>query len=529
MHTSSCSFRARAVYCGIRIDHQLMTSLDSTISALYRERFGSAPSAIEPLRADGSNRRIWRLRGADGTSAIAFHGPDALENRAFLSFTRSFRSVGLPVPEIYAEDLAEGVYLEEDLGDRTLLKAIEEARGANAAFPTSMVATCRRVLEMLVRFQVEGGRVVNFDDAYPVAEFDRRGIMWDLNYFKYDYLKLAGIPFHETELELDFERLTEFLLRADRRYFLYRDFQPRNIMLRGEDPWFIDYQGGRRGALQYDVASLLYSSKAAIPDDVRAELLEYYLDALEAQMPVDRDAFKEQYRGYVVVRILQLLGAYGFRGYFERKPHFLESVPFAVRNIEAILASGPLPVELPELRAVLARIVEGSALAPAASVATPDTAGMPDAPRSSLTVSIRSFSYKRGYPEETSAHGGGFVFDCRSLHNPGRYGEYKELCGLDSPVITFLEREEAVESFFAAVWTIVSGAVRTYIERGFEHLSVGFGCTGGQHRSVYFAERLGRTLRSEFPEITVEVSHRESQRWPRSSTPASADSQASST
>jgi len=506
----------------------------SNIVALFTEHFG-APASIEPLRAHGSDRRIWRLRDADGRSLIGFHGPDDLENRAFVSFTASFRSIGLPVPAIVAERLEQGIYLEEDLGDTTLLDATVGAR-TGEEFPASMLPAYRRVLELLPRFQVEGGRVVDFDAAHPVREFDRRGIMWDLNYFKYDFLKLTAIPFHETRLELDFERLTEFLLRADRRHFLYRDFQPRNIMMRGDEPWFIDYQGGRRGALQYDVASLLYSSKAALPATVREELLEHYIGALGDHLAVDRDEFVELYRGYVIVRILQQLGAYGFRGYIERRPHFLESVPFAVRNIAAILDAGALPLELPELTAVLARIAEPGALAHAAEAAAPSAGGAPvssaggpvnssspspDASasegRQRLTVSVRSFSYKRGYPEETSAHGGGFVFDCRALHNPGRYDEYRPLCGLDAPVIDFLEREEAVEPFFASVWTIVSGAVRAYLERGFDHLSVGFGCTGGQHRSVYFAERLARSLRSTFPEIAVEVYHRETEHWPRSS------------
>lgn len=491
-----------------------MADLEQFLTELFSTRFGAVLS-IEPFRAHGSDRRIWRLRGADGMSVIGFHGPDQLENRAFLSFTASFRSLGLPVPEVYAERLDRGIYLEEDLGDTTMLDVIERARHGSA-FPESMLPLYRRVLELLVRFQIEGGRVIDFSQAHPVADFDRRGIMWDLNYFKYDFLKLAGIPFHETRLELDFERLAEFLLRGDRRHFLYRDFQPRNIMLRGEDPWFIDYQGGRRGAPQYDVASLLYSSKTAMPDAIREELLEHYMASLSRVMSVDREEFREQYRGYVILRILQLLGAYGFRGYYERKSHFLESVPFAIRNIEGILASGGLPLELPELRAVLERIAaqghrgEAPTSVPVASIARSSSD-----PATPLTVSIRSFSYKRGYPEETSAHGGGFVFDCRALHNPGRYEEYKPLCGLDEPVIEFLEREEAVEAFFTAVWTIVSGAVRTYIERGFDHLSVGFGCTGGQHRSVYFAERLARMLRTEFPEINVEVSHRETRHWPR--------------
>jgi aminoglycoside/choline kinase family phosphotransferase len=507
-----------------------MEAIEESIRSLYRTRFDADPASVEALRADGSNRRIWRLGDDGGATVIAVHGPDPFENRAFLSFTDTFRSLGLPVPEILASDMARGIYLEEDLGDTTLLAAIVAARTGDE-FPEEVLPIYDRVLEQLVRFQVDGGAAIDFSAAYPVAEFDRRGIMWDLNYFKYDFLKLAAIPFHETRLEADFERLSAFLLGAERRYFLYRDFQPRNIMVRDGEPWFIDYQGGRRGALQYDLASLLYSSKSAMPSTVRERLVDRYLAALEPRVRVDRDAFIEQYRGFVLVRILQLLGAYGFRGYFERKAHFLESVPHAIANIEELLAAGPLPVDLPELRDVLARLSEPGALPQSrddASAAHVAVAGEPDVPRAPLTVTVRSFSYKQGYPEESTAHGGGFVFDCRALHNPGRYEEFKPLCGLDAAVIEFLEREEAVETFFGAVWTMVSGAVAAYLERGFEHLSVGFGCTGGQHRSVYFAERLARTLRSRFPEISVEVLHRESQRWPRASDATTAESRSNS-
>lgn len=503
--------------------------LEATIATLYTSAFGTAPKRLQPLRADGSNRRIWRVGHTDH-SAIAVFGPDTLENNAFLSFTDSFRSLGLPVPEIYARDLGAGVYLEEDLGDVTLLGALESSR-VNGEIPESTVMLFRRSLEMLARMQVEGGRHINFDDAYPVAEFDRRAMLWDLNYFKYNYLKLAGVDFHEARLEDDFDALTGFLLRADRRHFVYRDFNPRNIMVRDHQPWFIDYQGGRRGAVHYDVASLLYSSKASLPETLRDELREHYVTALGALIEVDRGEFNEQYRGYVLLRVLQLLGAYGYRGYFERKQHFLDSIPHALRNIRAMLDDDAIPLELPELRAILERIV--SSADQTSSPTTPDgsasvgstsarSAGKPVAP---LTVTVRSFSYKQGgYPEEPGSHGGGFVFDVRALHNPGRYDEYKQLSGLDPSVVSFLEREQAVESFFANVWDLVSSAVQAYLERGFDSLAVSFGCTGGQHRSVYFAERLARSLRTTFPGVVVEVSHRESQRWPQTGTNSAATS-----
>jgi hypothetical protein len=366
-----------------------------------------------------------------------------------------------------------------------------------------------RVVEELPRFQLIGGKVVDYSVAYPRAAFDKQSILWDLNYFKYHFLKLAHIPFNEARLEHDFKRLTAFLLRADNRHFLYRDFQSRNVMLRDGEPWFIDYQGGRRGAMQYDIASLLYDAKAAVPEAVREHLLERYLDAVESHLPIDRELFREHYRGYVLVRIMQALGAYGYRGFFERKPRFLQSVPPAVDNIERLLEAGLLSVELPELTAVFERICASEPLRRRPTRSAPG-----------LTVQVGSFSYRHGYPEDHAGHGGGFVFDCRALSNPGRYAEYSALCGCDVPVIEFLERDAQVEEFWDSVRMLVDNQVQTYLKRGFDSLSVYFGCTGGQHRSVYFAERLARHLHERFPQVHVRLAHREEGRWPATSTAA---------
>lgn len=473
---------------------------------LFEQHFGKPPATILPLEADGSNRTMFRVVGEGCETAIGVIGPDAEENRAFLSFSRSFRAAGLPVPQIYAVDEAAGMYLEEDLGDTTLFDALAEARRQEpgTAFPASMLPVYRRVVEELPRFQVLGGRVVDYSVAYPRAAFDRQSILWDLNYFKYHFLKLAHIPFNEARLEHDFKRLTAFLLRADNRHFLYRDFQSRNIMLRDGEPWFIDYQGGRRGALQYDIASLLYDAKAAIPEAVREQILAHYLEALEQYVAVDRELFRDHYRGYVLVRIMQAMGAYGYRGFFERKPRFLQSVPPAIDNIERLLHTGFLPIELPELRAVFERICASEPLR-----------RRPVRPLPGLTVTVGSFSYKHGYPEDPSGHGGGFVFDCRALHNPGRYAEYVELCGCDAPVVEFLEETPEVAEFWSHAVALVDNQVSTYLKRGFTSLSVHFGCTGGQHRSVYFAERLARHLEAAFPEVNVRLVHREEARWPR--------------
>jgi hypothetical protein len=360
----------------------------------------------------------------------------------------------------------------------------------------------RRVVDWLPRFQVEGHRVADYRLAYPHRAFDRQSIQWDLNYFKYHFLKLAHVPFHEARLERDFRKLTSFLVRVPADHFLYRDFQSRNVMLRGGQPWFIDFQGGRRGATQYDLASLLYDAKADLPPAFREELVARYLDAREALEPVDRGAFLEFLPGFVLVRLLQAMGAYGYRGFYEAKPRFLESVPYAARNLASVLEEG-LPVDMPELESVLGRIAERWSGADG-------TEGR----RSGLTVHLTSFSYRRGYPSDPGGHGGGFVFDCRALPNPGREQAYVELTGLDEPVREYLRAEPACRAFLEHAAALVEEQLTTYGARGFTDLSVAFGCTGGQHRSVYLAERLRTLLRERFPDVTVELIHRERPFWP---------------
>ena len=471
---------------------------------LFEEHFGTEPTAVLEVSADGSNRRYYRLVGPAMETAIGSAGTDREENRAFISFSRAFRGAGMNVPDIYGYDEEAGVWLQEDLGETTLFDALVHARQRDTAvFPRSMEKVYGRVLEELPRLQVEGGRIIDFGMAYPRSAFDKQSIRWDLNYFKYHFLKLAHVPFSEQRLEQDFGTLTWFLLQAPTEHFLYRDFQSRNIMLREGEPWFVDYQGGRRGALQYDVASLLYDAKAAIPEDVRERLLAHYLDALEGHLAVDREEFTRHYRAYVVVRILQALGAYGYRGFYERKPRFLQSVPYAARNIEGILARG-LPLELPELERVLRHIVERWA-------EVPD----PEDRTDGLTVRIASFSYRKGYPDDTGGHGGGFVFDCRAIPNPGRESTFRDLCGKDEPVVRYLEGREEASAFWRSVRSLVDAQVEEYLRRGFSSLSVSFGCTGGQHRSVYMAERLARHVKATFPDIRVAVRHREEKDWPQ--------------
>ena len=471
---------------------------------LYRERFGAAPAAVLELPGDGSSRTYRRLVGEDGGTVIGAFGPDREENRAFLSFSRSFRGAGLPVPEVVAADEERGVWLLEDLGDTTLFDALrEERRRKGSRLPRPILDVYRRVLEILPRFQIEGHRVIDYSVAYPRAAFDRQSILWDLNYFKYHFLKLAHVTFNEERLERDFDRLAGFLLDADLDHFLYRDFQSRTILLRDGEPWFIDYQGGRRGALQYDVASLLYDAKADIPARNRDALLEHYLDALEVHIDVDRRAFRELYRGYVLVRVMQAMGAYGYRGFFERKPRFLESVPLAARNIAQILDEG-LPVRLPEIEAAFRRIVDEWA-----------GGGESDDVGTGLIVVVTSFSYRHGYPHDVGGHGGGFVFDCRAIPNPGRLPEHRDSTGLDHDVVAYIEGQPELEPFWDSARSLVDVQVGEYLRRGFTSLSIAFGCTGGQHRSVYLAERLARHLQERFPAVRVRVVHREEPAWPR--------------
>jgi len=458
-------------------------SLD-VLKKLFEHHFHAPPERVVPLQGElgGSGRKIIRLANAR-VSAIGILYGVREENAAFLEFSRHFRRHGLPVPDIYAEDLTHGAYLEEDLGDTTLFEFLTKNRSGESIAP-EVVEAYRKVVAVLPRFQVEAGRDLDYTVCYPNPSFDRQSIAWDLNYFKYYFLRLAGIPFNEQALEDDFSRLTEFLLSAPRDYFLYRDFQSRNIMLCKGDPFFVDYQGGRKGALQYDIASLLFDAKADLPPDLRQQLLDHYLDRLSSFVPLDREAFLRHYYAYVYIRIMQALGAYGFRGFFERKAHFLQSVPYALKNLRWLLHHVRLPIPLPALMDAFKGMLASEKLQSLATDAD------------NLVVRIFSFSFHQGFPKDESGNGGGFVFDGRSLPNPGREERFKTLTGKDAPVIDYLNQEESVHQFLASVLTLVDSSISNYQQRGFKNLMVSFGCTGGQHRSVFLAEQLARRLRN---------------------------------
>jgi aminoglycoside/choline kinase family phosphotransferase len=478
------------------------------LKQLFEQYFHSPVERVQPLQGQlgGSGRSIIRLSNRE-QSAIGIHYGVREENIAFLEFSRHFRRNRLPVPEIYAEKLDDGAYLEQDLGDLTLFDFLSQNRSGEV-IADAVAEIYRKVLEVLPRFQIEAARDLNYKVCYPRASFDRQSINWDLNYFKYYFLRLAGIPFNEQALEQDFTRLTKFLLAADHDYFLYRDFQSRNVMLHNGEPFFVDYQGGRRGALQYDVASLLYDAKADLPAALRQQLLDHYLETLGKYIPLTPETFMQHYYAFVYVRLMQALGAYGFRGFYERKAHFLQSVPYALKNLRWLLHNVSLPIELPTLMESFRGMLASEKLlnlhfetprsAPAATVS-----GAP------LSVRIYSFSFHRGgVPKDETGNGGGFVFDGRSIPNPGREEEFKRLTGRDAPVIEYLDRQGSAHEFLDHVCSLVDASVNEYQRRGFKNLMVSFGCTGGQHRSVYLAEQLAKHLRGK-DGVAVTVHHRE--------------------
>jgi len=428
-------------------------------------------------------------------SAIGAFNPDHKENNAFITFTKHFKSNGLRVPEFYIDDKKSGTYLIEDLGDITLFSLLSKTR-KDKKFPEKVTSFYKQALKHLIRFQFDASKGLDYSVCYPRISFDKQSIMWDLNYFKYYFLKLTKTVFDEQLLENDFSKFAEFLLSADINNFMYRDFQSRNIMIKDEKLYFIDYQGGRKGALQYDVASLLYDAKADLPQKIRDELVEFYTEILFNKTKVNREEFLKHYYGYVLIRILQAMGAYGFRGLYEKKVHFLKSIPFAIKNLKWLLDKKLLPDGLPELQKSLQNIINNKELSKFEFQESHDK----------LKVTINSFSYKQGIPIDLSGNGGGFVFDCRSLPNPGRLEKYKELTGRDKDIIFFLENKSTVKDFLENIFKISEDSVKNYIERKFTSLVINFGCTGGQHRSVYSAEKLTAYLKSKF-DITVELNH----------------------
>lgn len=460
------------------------------LQELYRQYTGHTPEQIDELPSSGSNRRYFRLKGVQ--NVIGVSGTSVEENDAFLYMARHFREKGLSVPEVYAASDNHAFYIQEDLGDTLLFNAIEKGR-KSSVFDEEERQLLQKTITRLPDIQFRGADGFDFNHCYPQAEFNQRSILWDLNYFKYCFLKATGLEFQENLLEDDFVKMSDVLLRSSSATFLYRDFQSRNVMIKDGEPWFIDFQGGRKGPVYYDVASFLWQAKAKFPPHLREELLNDYITALRKYIPVDESYFRSQLRHFVLFRTLQVLGAYGFRGYFEKKPHFIQSVPFAIENLRELLREG-FP-EYPYLSQVLKELTELKQFSD-------------DLSKRTLEVKVVSFAYKKGIPNDASGNGGGFVFDCRAINNPGKYERYNHFTGLDEPVIQFLEEDGEITTFLAHVYDIVDASVKRYMDRGFTNLMVCFGCTGGQHRSVYSAQHLAEHLNKTFG-VKVDLVHRE--------------------
>lgn len=470
-----------------------MKQLAEILKQLFEKWASENVIEISPVAQSGSYRKYFRINGKEKT-AIGVFNPDKKENKAFISFTKHFAKQGLNVPKIYSQNLRDDIYLIEDLGDTTLYSIVEKVI-KDGKLTTNTIDLYKEALTQLIRFQIDGGKGLDYSVCYPRRKFDKQSILWDLNYFKYYFIKLLKIPFDEQKLEDDFNQFAKLLLSADSKYFMYRDFQSRNILVKENQLYFIDYQGGRKGPLQYDVASLLFQARVNLSPEIRNELLEYYLEKLIQTQNVKRQMFLKHYYNFVLIRLLQTLGAYGFRGYYENKSHFLLSIPFAVNNLKWLRHNNKLPKKLTELSSVLNSIISNE-----------EIKKFHQPSNNKLKVTINSFSYKEGIPKDFSGNGGGFVFDCRALHNPGRYEKYKSHSGLDKDVINFLKNRDDVNEFLRNVYALVDESVENYSKRKFENLMINFGCTGGQHRSVYCAENLAKHLEKIF-DVMVEVNH----------------------
>jgi len=464
-----------------------MNELETLFQQLTNEKLLSK----DELSASGSNRRYFRLESKT-VSLIGVEGTSVEENKAFIEMAEHFYKQGLPVPRFLAQTPDGRFYIQEDLGDTLLFDAIAEGR-KTGVFCETEKEILRKTMRKLPALQVTGAKEFDFSICYPQPEFNERSILWDLNYFKYCFLKSTGLDFQENLLEDDFSRMSEILLRSHTNTFMYRDFQSRNVMVKDDEPYFIDFQGGRKGPLYYDVASFLWQAKAQYKSELREELLQTYLNALKELIPVDEDDFRIQLKHFVLFRTLQVLGAYGFRGYFEKKPHFLQSIPYALENLRTLLHDEFS--EYPYLLQILKQMTE---LKQFREVSV----------RKPLVVKVVSFSYKKGIPQDDSGNGGGFVFDCRAVNNPGKYERYQHSTGLDESVIQFLENDGEIIPFLEHAFALVDASVKRYNDRGFANLMVSFGCTGGQHRSVYSAQKLAEHIHTVFG-IEVQLIHRE--------------------
>jgi aminoglycoside/choline kinase family phosphotransferase len=472
-----------------------MQQIIEQVKELYKKWKGTEPVSVDVLPQSGSERRYFRLHGNDGTE-IGTYGANIRENETFIYFSQHFRKKDLPAANIFSVSNDKAVYLQEDFGNVSLLNILE-----GDGFTDAVYDLFKKSIETLAALQIKGDEGLNYERCLTNKEFGKNAIMADLLYFKYYFLDALRRPYDKTKLIDDFEALSTYLTHTEYKYFMFRDFQSRNILVKKDDSvHFIDYQGGMKGAPQYDVASMLWQARANLPDEWKGNLLSDYINAFEniINTPINRTIFHSQYNGYVLIRLLQVLGAYGFRGLFERKAQFLTSIPIALKNLKWFFENQSLGIAVPEFRKVLSLCISEDVI----SQFTPLQANA----QTPLIVKVNSFSYRQGIPEDETGNGGGFVFDCRGLLNPGRIEEFKTLHGRDKAVMDYLEQQSRISEFLNSVFDIVDITVEEYIRRGFESLLVSFGCTGGQHRSVYAADALARYLKNKF-KVKIELKH----------------------
>jgi len=480
-----------------------MHSTVDKIKELFSSFSGSEIRAIDKLPQAGSERHYFRIHTADKTF-IATYGANLKENETFIYFSNHFKKKKLATPEIFCINTDKNTYIQEDFGDTSLLNKLEEK-----GFTVEVYDLYKKSLRQLAQLQVKGHEGLDYKKCLTNTSFGKQAIMADLLYFKYYFLDALRRPYDKQKLLDDFEALSNYLSHTEYKYFMFRDFQSRNIMVKTDDSvHFIDYQGGMKGAPQYDVASLLWQARANLPDDWKQYLLEEYMDAFEkiVEEPIDRETFRSQYNGYVLIRLLQVLGAYGFRGLFERKAQFLTSIPLALQNLKWFVDNQNVGISVPEFKKVLEICISDEVMKEFTPIQA--TAETP------LVVTINSFSYKKGIPPDISDNGGGYVFDMRGILNPGRIEEYKMQNGLDKKVMDFLEQQTDMLTFLNGVYSIIDISVTDYIKRDFKSLMVNFGCTGGQHRSVYAAEALARHLRNKF-KVKIVLTHTNKDNWVR--------------
>lgn len=463
---------------------------EERLKELYYQTFGKPAVCIEKIHGSGGGGRCYyRLTDADGFSVFGIKGTNAEEDLAFYNLSQIFQQRQFHTPKVFAISPDHMYYLQQDLGTTTLADYLKQHKATNGAYDNDAQTMLKRVISQLPRMQFEGASSEVYDNCYPVPQMDETSIMFDLNYFKYCFLKLKNIEFHEVRLEKDFRDLASDILKTDTNTFMYRDFQSRNVMIHNDEPYYIDYQGGRKGPLFYDVASFVWQASVNYPESLKQILIDEYLNSLKQFYDISHEDFNKQLRLLLLFRTLQVLGAYGYRGLWEKKQQFIDSIPQGLANIKSILDAGGLD-HYPELRKAIIALTQHPTPIPQHG------------------IRVMSFSYKKGIPSDTSGNGGGYIFDCRSSHNPGRYEQYKHLTGLDQPVIDFLEDDGEILTFLDSVYKLIDFHIQRYLERGFNDLFICFGCTGGQHRSVYCAQHVTEHIQQKFG-ISVHLYHRE--------------------